>query len=270
MIPSAGPLPAGSDPAHGRLAGTTALVTGGLGGVLATALGDAGADLVLTGRNRAGLASLRDRLAARGIASSAVPADLTDPDAALRVTRTATELFGGIDLLVNCIGVAGPHGQNPDADWWHTTEVNLHATVRAVVPGMIARGRGRVVNVVSAAGRHRWPGASAYSVSKAAVIKLTENLAQEAPGRGVTAFAFHPGLLHIGITAAHLARGQVGDPTSDHIWAWLRQERDTGGFTCLDSTVDAFLLLSDGTADPLSGHYLTTDDIFGLREEPDA
>ncbi|MFG2004779.1 SDR family NAD(P)-dependent oxidoreductase [Spirillospora sp. NPDC048911] len=181
----------------------------------------------------------------------------------------AAERFGGIGLLVNNAGVPGPHGplwETSDTDWWRAMEVNLHATARtmhAAAPAMLARGgQGRVINIVSAAGRRTWPGASAYSVSKAAVIKLTENFAREVRGQGITAFAFHPGVLDLGMTADHLARGQVGDPAADRIWTWLRDERDAGRFTAMDRTLHAFVLLADGTADALSGQYLTPDDII--------
>src|SRR5205085_189414 len=83
-----------------------------------------------------------------------------------------------------------------------TLAVNLASVplcTAAVLPCMLARGRGRIVSVASHAGAYRWPQMSAYAVSKAAVIKLTENLAAETRGRGIAAFAVHPGLLHIGL-----------------------------------------------------------------------
>lgn len=71
------------------------------------------------------------------------------------------------------------------------------------------RRRGRIVNVTSYAGVHRWPEVSAYAVSKAAVVKLTENLAAETRAHGVSIFRFHPGLVPIGLTDAALADAEV-------------------------------------------------------------
>jgi NAD(P)-dependent dehydrogenase (short-subunit alcohol dehydrogenase family) len=125
---------------------------------------------------------------------------------------------------------------------------------------MLERGRGRVINIVSSAGHDRWPGASAYSVSKAAVIKVAENLAREVRDRGVAVFSFHPGLLDVGLTRAHLDHGPVGNPSSDRIWKWLRDQRDAGHFTSYDRVAHSILLLADGTADVLSGRYISVDD----------
>ena len=100
---------------------------------------------------------------------------------------------------MNNAGVGGPFDYSWEADadsWWRTLEVNVRGTYlcsRAVLPGMIRRGGGRIINIASHAGVFRWPTASAYSVSKAAVIKLTENLAVEVKRHNVSVFAFHPG-----------------------------------------------------------------------------
>ena len=82
-------------------------------------------------------------------------------------------------------------------------DVNLRGVVLAshlVLPEMVARRRGRIINVTSQAGAHRWPLVSAYSVSKTAVMKLTENLAHETSRHGISLFSVHPGLLPIGMS----------------------------------------------------------------------
>ncbi|GLZ35698.1 hypothetical protein Lesp02_78850 [Lentzea sp. NBRC 105346] len=186
----------------------------------------------------------------------------------LDLTRPATvdrALSGRIDVLVNNAAVPGPAGpawEVGEADWWETMEVNLRGTVlacRAVLPGMLARGSGRVINIVSSAGRDRWPYASAYSVSKSAVTKYTENLAEELRNRGVSAFAYHPGLLDTGMTADRLAMPS-DDPWHNQIRIWLRLQRNAGRFTPLHRALDNLLLLANGTADALTGGYLTADD----------
>jgi hypothetical protein len=82
---------------------------------------------------------------------------------------------------------------------------------RLVLPDMVARGRGRIVNVTSRAGVYRWPLLSAYLVSKAAVIKYTENLAQETKRYGIGVFSVHPGILPIGFGEQALTAIEEGD-----------------------------------------------------------
>src|SRR5262249_1152380 len=148
-------------------------------------------------------------------------------------------------------------------DWWHTIEVNLRGTellTRAVIPGMIARGMGRIVTVVSNAGRAQWPCASAYSVSKAAQIKLAENLPKELHGSGVVALAYDPGLLDIGITRAHLDRGKVDEPGADAILQWLVNRKQAGRFDSIDIATSQLLRLATGAADDHTGRYIAHDE----------
>ena len=104
-----------------------------------------------------------------------------------------------MDLLVNNAGLAGPIGPtwetDPD-DWWRCLEVNLRGPMlcsRAVLPGMIARGGGRIVNVASGAGTFAIPYLGAYVTSKTALIRFTEILALETGQHGVKVFAIEPG-----------------------------------------------------------------------------
>ena len=117
--------------------------------------------------------------------------DLTD-EAAVRAAAAATEAaHGRIDILVNNAGITGgnaPTWQLPAAEWRRVLEVNLVApylVCAAVLPGMIARGYGRVVNVASVAGKEGNPNASHYSASKAGLIGLTKSLGKELAQTGV-------------------------------------------------------------------------------------
>src|ERR1044072_192530 len=98
--------------------------------------------------------------------------------------------------------------------------------LRAVLPGMLGRRAGRIVNVVSSAGRHRWPNLSGDSVSKGAGIKLTDNLAPELDGSGLAVFSYHPGLVDVGITDEQLRRGRTEDRHLNGIGDWLADQRD--------------------------------------------
>ena len=131
-----------------------------------------------------------DGLRSAGGVGWAAMADVTDASDLRKAIGVIRRALGPIDLLVNNAGIVGPIGPlwEVDADdWWATFDVNLRGIVLAsqlVLPEMVAMQRGRIINMSSQAGVHRWPLVSAYSVSKAAVTKLTENLAHEtAPSR---------------------------------------------------------------------------------------
>src|SRR5207237_10143300 len=119
--------------------------------------------------------------------------------------------LGPSALLIHHAAAPGPIGRVWEVDageWWRTFGINLQGVflfAHAVLPGMVARRSGRIINVSSNAGAFRWPLVSAYAVSKAAVIKFTENVARETKHYGVTVFAIHPGLLPISVTTPPLA-----------------------------------------------------------------
>ena len=170
------------------LNGTAAVVTGGargLGRVLARGLAGAGAAVGLIARSSDQLAESVSIIEEAGGVAVAASADLADPDAAAAAMARPRKQLEHIDLLVNNAGVNGPVGpawEVAEKDWWRTVEVNLRGAEvcsRLVLPDMIARRRGRIVNITSRAGVYRWPLLSAYSVSKAAVVKYVENLAQK-------------------------------------------------------------------------------------------
>ena len=98
-------------------------------------------------------------------------------------------------------------------------DVNVRGIVlcsQLVLPEMVAAGRGRIINITSQAGVHRWPLVSGYSVSKAAVVKLTENLALETSRHGVGVFSVHPGLLPIGMSETVAAHHPTTRPRGPH------------------------------------------------------
>src|SRR5690349_10372769 len=111
--------------------------------------------------------------------------------------------------------------------WWRTQEIHVRGTYlcsRAVLPAMIRRRRGQIINIVSHAGVFRWPTASAYSVSKAAVIKLAENLAVELKPHNIHVFAFHPGLVDGGLTHAALAEDVSTDSPAHRATKRVREQ----------------------------------------------
>ena len=172
------------------LNGRVAIVTGaakGIGLAIAQRAAASGARLALWDMDRARL----QQVAAEFPGASLHVLDLTD-EAAVRAAAAATEqAHGRIDILVNNAGITGgnaPTWELPVAEWRRVIEVNLVApylVAAAVLPGMVARGYGRVVNIASVAGKEGNPNASHYSASKAGLIALTKSLGKELAGRGV-------------------------------------------------------------------------------------
>jgi NAD(P)-dependent dehydrogenase (short-subunit alcohol dehydrogenase family) len=251
------------------LRGRTVLVTGGakgLGRAFCRRLGRAGANVVISGRDQAALDQTGDALRAEGISVQTVVADVTDLKAMRRAVASAVDAFGGLDVLVNNAGTPGPIGPawEVDADgWWQTVEVNLRGTMlssTAALEVMAARRHGRIINVVSHAGAHRWPFFSAYAVSKGAVIKLTDNLAAELRQHNVAVLSFHPGLLDLGMTKAGDEADNSGNPWAQRVVDWVQGQRAEGRFAEVERATGMLLHLAAGGADERSGGYLTVDD----------
>ena len=168
-------------------------ITGGAGGI--------GADIargVLRDGGRVAVWDLPSALAQAPEGTLALPVDVTDPDAVMAAAAETTARLGRIDGLVNSAGIAGPTAtlwEYPLDAWSRVQRINLDGTFhacRAVVPGMIARNYGRIVNIASIAGKEGNPNASAYSASKAAVIGLTKSLGKELAGHDIAVNAMTP------------------------------------------------------------------------------
>ena len=252
-----------------ELTGTVSVITGGgrgIGRFLARALADAGSAVGLIARSEGDLAETVRLVTAAGGTAAAVCADITDPAATLGAVDALRRRLGPTDLLINNAGVSGPFGEawQVDAgDWWRAVEINLRGVFlcsRAILPGMTARGAGRIVNIASAAGVFRWPQVSAYSVSKAAVIKFTENLAAEAGRYGVRAFSVHPGITPIGLSERALAGGAPPGSAEAQIHAWVRQELRAGRGAEPALVARLVTRLAAGHADRLSGCHLSVHD----------
>jgi NAD(P)-dependent dehydrogenase (short-subunit alcohol dehydrogenase family) len=247
---------------------SVALVTGGgrgIGRAVARALASDGYAVAVLSRTRSELEqTARDIVRAGGTAIPVV-ADVARTGEVARAVAQARAL-GEIDLLVNNAGVGGPIGVmwngDPDA-WWRAVEINLRGTfncVHSVLPGMVDRGRGRIINVASDAGAYRWPLVSHYSVAKAAVIKLTENLAAETRRHGVAAFAIHPGLVRVGLTELSLHGNAADGSPEASVQAWVRRQVDEGLAVEPERACGLVLRLASGEADELSGRYITVHD----------
>jgi NAD(P)-dependent dehydrogenase (short-subunit alcohol dehydrogenase family) len=227
-----------------------ALVTGagrGIGLTVATRLAQRGYRVAAAARSAAQI-----RQAAGEIGALPVVLDVSDTAAVETAVAAVEAELGAIDLLVNNAGVAGEGGftwdQSP-ADWWRVFEVNVLGTFlcsRAVLPGMRARKRGRIVNIGSNAAFFSLADgpeeriSAAYMASKAAVTRFTEALAAEARADGISAFTISPGTVKSEMTAGIFA-AEWDDPS-----LWSPPEL----------AADLIEFIDSGALDGLSGRYI--------------
>jgi NAD(P)-dependent dehydrogenase (short-subunit alcohol dehydrogenase family) len=199
---SARPARTGHGPGAGAAAPPRlALITGGgrgIGRAIALALADAGLAVALAARSRDRLDAVAADIAQRGRPVRAVVFDVGDPDAIERAVADITAALGPVDVLVNNAGIAesAPLARTDLALWDRHLRVNVtgpYLLTRAVLPGMLRRRWGRVINVASLAGLYGAPYVTAYTASKHALVGFTRALAAEVGGKGVTVNAICPG-----------------------------------------------------------------------------
>ncbi len=174
------------------LSGQTAVVTGGAQGIglaVAEALSKAGAGVALWDMDGELAGKAASELAGEAIG---IPVDVTDESAIASALEATEKKMGPASILVNSAGIAGPNVSVADYDgvaWRQVIDINLNGTFyvnKALIPGMIQRGYGRICNIASIAGKEGNPNASAYSASKAAVIALTKSLGKELAGHDIS------------------------------------------------------------------------------------
>jgi len=246
-----------------QLKGQVAIVTGagrGIGVGIALELAKAGAAVAAVSRTAAQVdetVSLIDKEGGRAIA---IAADVKEPGAFERVLVATEARFGPVDLLVNNAAVINPLGRSWEVDldeWQEAMQINVTGPflgARAVLPGMLARGRGRIINVSSGVIRGPLKYGSAYSVSKVAMHRLTESLAVELERTGVSVFNLDPG------------RVKTDMPDIVNQWEadqdWLPHEPDTfTGYLSPSVPGATCVLIATGAADVLSGRF------FGVHDD---
>ena len=192
------------------LRGKRALVTGGNSGIgeaMATALGLAGARVLLVARREAELAAAARRLAAQGIEAISMPGDLTDIDGLAALAQRGAALLGGVDIVVNAAGVnlRQPFAEVTPAAW--QTQLALHLAApffltQALAPQMKDRGWGRILNIASLQSWRAFDHSAPYGAAKGGVVQLTRAIAREWGPHGITCNAIGPGFFPTALTAA--------------------------------------------------------------------
>jgi NAD(P)-dependent dehydrogenase (short-subunit alcohol dehydrogenase family) len=253
----------------GVLAGHVAIVTGGgrgFGRAIAQRFAAEGAAVTVTARTTAQLEETVGTIVERGGRALAVTGDVARGRDVERAVAQTLKEFGPVTLLVNNAGVPDPFGPIGiiDSDrWWAAQEIHIRAPflyISAVLPAMLERRMGRIINISATGGKTVAPYLSAYCIGKAAQIRMTELLAAETRQRGVSVFAIDPGFV---FTA--LAEQTMNSPDAQR---WLPEmvmrirarkegkDADADLARCQQRCVD----LASGRYDALSGKYLTLDD----------
>jgi NAD(P)-dependent dehydrogenase (short-subunit alcohol dehydrogenase family) len=199
-----------------RLDGRTALVTGGNSGIgeaMATALGLAGAKLLLMARRLDALDIAAQRLRTQGITVQTIACDLADIASSQRGARAALAL-GAIDILVNAAGVnlREPFDEVSPESW--QTQINLHLSApffltQALAPAMAQRGWGRVINIASLQSLRAFGNSAPYGAGKGGVVQLTRAIAQNWSPEGITCNAIGPGFFPTALTAPVFANAEA-------------------------------------------------------------
>jgi len=188
------------------LAGRNALITGassGIGAASAVLFAELGANVAVGyHKNEGGATQVVEQIAAAGGRAKALKADVRQASEITRLAAQAEEAFGSIDILVNNAGWLVERqtlAQVTEARWDEIMDLNLKSALlcsQAVAPGMVARRRGAIINIVSIAGRNGGgPGAGAYATAKGGLIALTKSMAKELAPHSVRVNAVSPGVI---------------------------------------------------------------------------
>jgi gluconate 5-dehydrogenase len=242
-----------------RLDGQLALITGssaGIGLALARGLAQAGAGVVLNGRDAAKLAQTAAVLAAEGLTVHARAFDVTQRDAVDANVAAIESEIGAIDILVNNAGIQrrAPFHEFAAADWAELMRTNLDSVFhvgQAVARHMVPRGRGRIINVCSVQSELGRPGIAPYTASKGAVKMLTKGMAIDLGPHGINVNGLGPGYFK-----TELNQKLVDDPAFS---AWLINRTPSRRWGDVEDLAGAAVFLASDASRFVNGHILYVD-----------
>lgn len=241
-----------------------ALVTGGgrgLGRAFAQRLASEGVSVAVAAQTESQVNETAELIESDGGAALSFVADVSEDTVVKKMVSDIEQRLGPVSLLVNNAGIYGPVGPEWDvdiSDWRRCLEVNLLGPVNcthAVLPGMIERKQGRIINLSSMAASTQKAYASAYSTSKAALAQYTNCIAGSLRRFGISVFAYHPGTVRTSMTE-YLARSEVVREWGGRFHLLLEQGKDMP----IGRAVDVLMFLASGRADGLTGRFITAQD----------
>ena len=243
------------------LSGRRALVTGGgsgLGFAIARGLADAGASVVINGRNRDRLDRAAEDLRRDSATAEVSAFDVTDPDA-VAAAVAEIERERPVDILVNnaAVNQRGPLDRFGDADWQRLMAANLDGpffVTRAVVPAMKSRRRGKIINICSLASDIGRPNIVPYAVSKGGLRMLTRALAVELAPFNIQVNGITPGFFDTEMNATLVADREFS--------AWVERRTPAGRWGKPSDIAGAAVFLASAAADFVTGHLLAVDGGF--------
>ncbi len=241
------------------LAGKIALVTGsgqGIGLALAEGLSDAGAHVVLNGRDKAKLERAQQMLAAAGRKASIAPFDVTDQKAVEAGVAMIEAEIGPIDILINNAGMQkrAPITEFPVEGWHEVMNTNLHSVfyvTQAVTKRMVPRKRGKIISIGSVMSELGRATIIPYTASKGAVKMMTRGLAAELGKHNIQANAIGPGYFATEINAALIA--------DEAFSGWVCSRTPAGRWGETKELAGAAIFLSSAASDYVNGHLLMVD-----------
>lgn len=247
----------------GLLDGKVALITGagrGIGAVVATLFAGAGASLSLCSRTNSELEKTAAQCRGSGGEVMVFAADVSDGKRVHDLMDETRRRLGGIDVLVNAAGCYGPIGPFAECDpdqWRRAFEVNVMGTFhtcRAALPSMIARRRGKIINFSGGGATSPLPNFSAYGVSKTAVVRLTETIAEEVKAFGIDVNAIAPGLVDTRLQDEILKARERAGPLYERI---MNLRRSGEGGVPPEKAAELALFLASASSDGLTGKLIS-------------
>ena len=245
-----------------RLDGEVVLITGGgrgIGAAVAHAFAGVGANLALISRTATEVQKVAAELESFGVKALPLVADVSSYSDVERSVSATLSKFGRIDVLINSAGIYGPIGLLSESDidaWQRTIQINLLGTVNClheVLPHMIRRRKGAIINFSGGGAVNAFPRFSAYATSKAAVVRLTETVAEEVREFNIRVNAIAPGAVNTHLLDQVLA---AGERAGKEFLAKSKVQKEKGG-TPPEKAAELAVFLASPEAEGITGRLIS-------------